>query len=67
MKRDFRDNKAHNINEITCTGIDKDPPSQYTTKRTVRKYKSYLLNVNVCNIMYSQAVTNPSTKIDGVL
>ena len=26
MKRDFRDNKAHNINEITCTGIDKDPP-----------------------------------------
>ena len=43
------------------------PPSQYTTKRTVRKYKSYLLNVNVCNITYSQAVTNPSTKIDGVL
>ena len=26
----------------------------YKTKRTVKKYKQYLLNVNACNITYSQ-------------
>ena len=37
------------------------PPSQHTTKKTVGKYKYYLLNVNTYIITYSQTVTNPST------
>ena len=45
------------------------PPSQHTTKKTVGKYKYYLLNVNTYIITYSQTVTNPCTIVwtrDGV-